>query len=133
MNNTKKIKIFKPLDFLVIFIILSLAVLSIFIMSSLRTSENLYAIIKQNGQVLHEYVLSDITDPIEIEVGDEIKLNIKIENSGATITHAGCDDKLCVGTGKLTAHGDVAVCVPSKTTVSIVSLNNTNNLDAITG
>ena len=53
--------------------------------------------------------------------GSASKYNIKIiaENGGIRFEHSDCKDKLCITSGELEKTGDVAVCLPAKTVITV--------------
>ncbi|MGN0550714.1 MAG: NusG domain II-containing protein [Acutalibacteraceae bacterium] len=128
----KKIKIFKPLDILVIIIILFVAVSYLMAMIFYSSSDDLSVVIRENGDIVYQCKLSDIDEKTEITAGENLKVKVLIEKDGATVTESECDNKICVNTGKLTRAGSTAVCLPAKVTVTLVS-GSENSLDATVG
>ena len=58
----------------------------------------------------------------------EPKVRIVAENGKIFFESAECEDKLCVSCGKLEKKGDTAVCLPSKTVITVAG----SDVDAVT-
>ena len=82
-------------------------------------SEGGYVEIKKNGEIIASYPLSENRE-VEIESENGYNLLI-IENGEAHIQDASCPDKLCMHQGPVSQNGETLVCLPNKTTVTVVS------------
>ena len=95
------IKLFKKGDIAVIAVILAVA--GIFALWQFLSSEKLTAVVTVNGEIV-------------------------VEKGKIYFKSSECTDKLCVSCGKLEKKGDTAVCLPSKTVVTVIG----SDLDAVT-
>ncbi|OEF98165.1 NusG domain II-containing protein [Desulfuribacillus alkaliarsenatis] len=79
----------------------------------------LMAKIERDGKKVAEIDLNEITETQYIEFDEGIKVTIEAEPGRIRFLHSDCPDQICVMTGWLTREGHIAVCLPSKTVVSI--------------
>lgn len=84
-----------------------------------KKSNSLIAEIKRDGNLVQNIDLNEVQKPQYIELENGIKMTIVAEKGRIRVLHADCPNKICVKTGWLTEPGDIAVCVPSDTTVRI--------------
>lgn len=84
-----------------------------------KPSDSLIAVITRDGKQITEIDLNKVQEPQYIEITDGIKLTIEAEKGRIRVLDADCPDKICVKYGWLTKPGDQAICMPSKTIVSI--------------
>lgn len=73
-----------------------------------------YAQVTVDGETVYRERLSQDN---EITLDNGIK--IKIENGEAYFLESDCKDKTCVKSGRLKKPGDVAVCLPNKTVLTV--------------
>ena len=110
----------KPLKKADIFIILGVAaaaVLFIFLRSARQ--ERRIAVITVDSAVTHRIDLDEVKEKITIKPDTDPEVVIAAENGEIYFESSGCRDKICVKSGRLTKAGDIAVCLPAKTVVSI--------------
>lgn len=76
-----------------------------------------YAVVYQDGTETARYSLSqDIT----VHIGDDETYNVLVIQDGeAAITEASCPNHLCIQQGKISADGEMIICVPNKLVVEI--------------
>lgn len=98
--------------------VITVAVLVFFIISLMSTDGG-YVELKKDGEIIAVYPLSQNRE-VEIESENGYNLLI-IENGEAYIKDASCPDKLCMRQGKVSRNGETLVCLPNKTTVTVVS------------
>ena len=122
-------KLIRPRDLLIAASVL-LAALAFFLYDSTRPAGE-EAVIRQNGEVIKTVGLSQVKEPYTIELSGEIPATLLIERDGVRFLSAGCPDKLCVRTGKISKAGQTAVCLPAKITVTIEG--GTPDVDGVTG
>ncbi len=92
---------------------------SVFFIISLMSADGGYVEVKKDGEIIASYPLSE---NIEVEIGDEKEYNLLIiENGKAYMKDASCPDKLCMHQGYVSQNGETLVCLPNKTTVTVVS------------
>ena len=120
-----KIKLFKKGDLFVIAAVIATALAFYFIGSG--GSSKPVAEISVDGVTVQTVDLSSVTDRIEITPNDEYNILIIAENGTIRFEHSDCEDKLCVSSGTLSESGDIAVCLPAKTVISVTG----SELDAV--
>lgn len=79
----------------------------------------LIAEIKREGKTVAEIDLNSIKDTQYITFDEGIKVTIEAKPGKIRFLDAQCPDRICVKTGWLTREGHIAVCLPSKTVVSV--------------
>ena len=89
--------------------------------------ESLTAAVTLDGEILAEYRLEEITQPVTLTL-DELSypLTLLVEGDGVSILHSDCPSQDCVHTGKITQAGQQIICLPNRL---IVSLTGTHDLD----
>ena len=117
---------------IILILVLLFCAFFIWLAFSLRTSENVIAVVEKSGETVREINLSALTEEISFEVEgcDGIKLKIKAENGKICFENALCDDLICVRTGYISKDGQTAVCLPAK--VSIYIKGGEKTIDAVT-
>ena len=90
-------------------------------------SESLTAVITVDGEVVQTVNLSAKEEKIIIP-DTQPKVKIVAENGKIRFDYAECEDKLCVSCGNLEKKGDTAVCLPSKTVITVAG----SDVDAVT-
>lgn len=111
------IKLFKKGDIAVIAAVF--AAVMIFTLWSNLSSKNVDAVITVNGAVVETVDLSAVTDRREIIPDTSPAVKIVAENGEIWFEYAECEDRLCVASGRLRKAGDTAVCLPSKTVITV--------------
>lgn len=86
--------------------------------------------VEQNGIVVYQQVLSEIKEPLRLEVTGESGqlVYIELDQTGAAIVESSCPDQTCVHTGKITKAGEATICLPERVSVTI----NGDTVDAMT-
>lgn len=79
----------------------------------------LIAKIERDGKVVTEVDLNAVTEKQYIDFEEGIPVTIEIEAGRVRFLRSGCPDQICVNAGWLTREGHIAVCLPSRTVVSI--------------
>lgn len=133
---SKSIKIWKPLDLLVILIVLAgAAACVLFTAGAGQDGGGLEAVIRQDGRTIKTIELSKLNGPEKFTVDGDIPVTVLLQRDGACVVESGCKDKICVKTGMLTRAGQTAVCLPAKVTVELktASGQTTGQIDAVTG
>lgn len=100
---------------LLIFIILACAL--VFFYFNFLKQDGEKAIISVNGQTVEEIDLASVKDEKILTLENGVK--IKAQNGAICFLESDCKDKICINSGALSKKGDVAVCVPNKTVISI--------------
>lgn len=135
--DEKNIKIWKPLDAIIICAVLAAAAACFFIMAGGTAHGGLKAVVRQSGAVVKTIDLSALDSPASYTVmGDgNLPVTILVEPGGVRVSQSGCKDQICVKTGKLTYSGQTAVCLPAKVTVELISGSQAEHdkIDAVTG
>lgn len=114
----------KKKDFILIFVILLIAVVSFGINHFTNA---------KSGKQIEIYVDNELYKTYDIDDEDEIKIEseegynvVKIHNHGAQITEASCPDKVCIHEGFITKPSESIVCLPNKVHIKIIT-DDTNN------
>lgn len=119
------IKLFKKGDILLVAAVAVIA--GIFFLWQLLNNESLTAVITVDGEIVQTVNLSAKEEKIIIpDTQPEVK--IVAENGKIRFDYAECEDKLCVSCGNLEKKGDTAVCLPSKTVITVAG----SDVDAVT-
>lgn len=109
-------------DFIIAFLVLSFALLlSYYYISKANTSENLVAVISQNGKIIQAINLSEIKagETKSINIDGTFSAIITAQHNKIRFESSSCPDKVCVHTGWLTKKGQSAVCLPNKIIIKI--------------
>ncbi|MBR0112424.1 MAG: NusG domain II-containing protein [Clostridia bacterium] len=110
----------KPLKKADIFIVLGVAALALlFIFLRGSKSERRIAVITVDSAVTDRIDLDEVKEKITIMPDTDPQVVIAAENGVIYFESSGCRDKICVKSGRLSKAGDIAVCLPAKTVVSI--------------
>lgn len=103
--------------------IIILAIFSYFIYNYFAntTSDELIVIIKQNGEVIKQFKITDTMEYQETFKWQGHSNTIKIKNNTVRIIAADCKDKLCINQGEISRQGESIVCLPNRFVVEIKS------------
>ena len=113
----------------IIIILVTLAVTGgILLFRYFSSSYHLTAVISVDGKVIEQIDLSSLDEVLTITPDTDIHTVIKAEKNAIYFESSECRDRICVSAGKLTKKGDTAVCLPSRTVISITG----DDIDAIT-
>ncbi|MBL4953930.1 NusG domain II-containing protein [Neobacillus sp. YIM B02564] len=116
---------FKKGDLFFIFLMIALLIIATLwlwnqhVQSESKENKSLIAEIKRDGRLVDKINLNKLKKPKYIKLEDGIHLTVLAEKGRIRVLEADCPNKICVKTGWLTKPGDMAICVPSNTTVSI--------------
>ncbi|MCQ4022872.1 MULTISPECIES: NusG domain II-containing protein [unclassified Ruminococcus] len=129
MKKFDKTPVFATSDIIIILFVALLALVSIlFIVNNKTSHENVS--VKLGGRVYAEYSLDKVGE-YEIVGENDIRLTLVVEHDGVRVKNAGCPDKLCEKTGKISAAGQSIICLPGKISVSLTG--GSENIDAAVG
>ena len=107
----------KFFPFILIFSLLALSIIGLVLIKSGNKSP--VAVITVDGVEVKRLELKEITEPVDISLGGEYDVKIRAQNREIFFVSSLCPDKICVNTGKLSKKGDVAVCMPAKTIITV--------------
>ncbi len=119
------VKLFKKADLIVIALIIAAA--GIFMFLGSRNSSNPVAEISVDGKIIQTIDLDSVKEKTEIKPDGDYNILIVAENGRIRFEHSDCKDKLCVASGNLEKSGDIAVCLPAKTVITVTG----SELDAV--
>ncbi|MBQ8763988.1 MAG: NusG domain II-containing protein [Clostridia bacterium] len=119
------IKFIKKGDIAVIGVIILIA--AAFMLWSNSKSEAVQAVITVDGEVIETVDLGSVKEKITVIPATSPRVVITAENGKIRFESAECEDKLCVACGDLSKHGDTAVCLPSKTVITVTG----SDVDAV--
>lgn len=111
-------KLIRKGDLLVIAVII-VAALAFALIGRQETAKPI-AEISVDGVTVQTVDLSSVTERTEITPNDEYNILIVAENGTIRFEHSDCEDKLCIASGELKRSGDIAVCLPAKTVISVI-------------
>ena len=119
------IKLIKKGDILIVAAVVIIA--GLFVLWQSINKNNLTAVITVDGEIIQTVNLSAKEEAVIIP-DTEPEVKIVAENGYIFFESAECEDKLCVSCGKLEKKGDTAVCLPSKTVITVAG----SDVDAVT-
>ena len=119
------LKFIKKGDIIIIAVILLAAAVFTFWNSS--KTESVQAVITVDGETVKTVDLANIKEKFTFIPATDPRVVITAENGEIRFESAECEDKLCVACGNLSKHGDTAVCLPSKTVITITG----SDVDAV--
>ena len=119
------LKFIKKGDIIIIAVILLAAAVFTFWNSS--KTESVQAVITVDGETVKTVDLANIKEKFTFIPATDPRVVITAENGEIRFESAECEDKLCVACGTLSKHGDTAVCLPSKTVITITG----SDVDAV--
>ena len=119
------LKFIKKGDIIIVAVILLAA--AVFTFRSSSKTESVQAVITVDGETVKTVDLANIKEKITFIPATDPRVVITAENGEIRFESADCEDKLCVACGTLSKHGDTAVCLPSKTVITITG----SDVDAV--
>ncbi len=119
------IKLFRKGDLAVIIAVIFAAL--IFAYFAYSGGEKPVAVISVDGVTVETVELYSLQEKRDFDLGGEYNIKIVAENGEIRFEHSDCKDKLCVNTGSLKKGGDVAVCLPAKTVITVTG----SDVDAV--
>lgn len=119
------IKLFRKGDIAVVAVIILIA--AAFMLWSNSKSEAPQAVITVNGEAVETVDLQSVKEKRIIIPDTSPSVAITAENGEIWFETAECEDKLCIASGKLSKHGDTAVCLPAKTAITVTG----SDVDAV--
>ena len=111
------LKFIKKGDIIIVAVILLAA--AVFAFWSNSKTESVQAVITVDGETVKTVDLANIKEKFTFIPATDPRVVITAENGEIRFESAECEDKLCVACGNLSKHGDTAVCLPSKTVITI--------------
>jgi len=94
-------------------VLILFAVLLLIFQTTKSTSDCI--VISQDGQILKEIDLHTVSEPFEMTVYFNDRFNtIHITDKTAYVSHADCDNQLCIEHGPLEKNGSPIVCLPNR-------------------
>lgn len=113
-------------DGVVIALVLLLAGVIVLLLARGQRGDTLYAEIYIDGTLTQRITLdADAEREIVLQEGNTITIN----GYAASISHATCEDQVCVRTGTLTRAGQSAVCLPHRVVLKLQAAE--NEVDAV--
>ena len=124
-------KIIKKSDLLLIPASLIVCVLVYFIMSRAGSAEPKKAEIYHENKLVFTVDLDAGTSETMVMPDNPNVVIEKSEDGSIRFSSSDCPDKVCVKTGKINLPGSVAVCLPNKTMIKVVSAR--SDIDIMAG
>lgn len=119
------LKFIKKGDIALIAVIILAA--AVFMVWNNSKTEAVQAVITVDGEIVKTVDLGNTKEKITFIPSTIPKVVITAENGKIRFESAECEDKLCVNCGELSKHGDTAVCLPSKTVITVTG----SDVDAV--
>lgn len=119
------LKFIKKGDIALIAVILIAA--AVFMFWNNSKTEAVQAVITVDGEIVKTVDLGNTKERITFIPATSPRVVITAENGKIRFESADCEDKLCVNCGELSKHGDTAVCLPSKTVITVTG----SDVDAV--
>lgn len=94
-----------------------------------NSDDQIIAVITRDNEIKSQIDLNKLNQQQYIYFNEEIKQVILVEKGKIRFLESECPDKTCVKTGWLTKPGAKAVCIPSKTVITVLGVN--ENIDGI--
>lgn len=109
----------KPMDALVVIIVVAFAVMTAAFAYGKNRGETLTATVKHRGQVAAQVALSTLTEEKKITIDGRYHLTVTLTKDGVSVTESDCPGQDCVHTGRITRAGQSIVCLPEQVIVTL--------------
>lgn len=109
----------KPMDALVVIIVVAFAVMTAAFVYGKNRGETLTATVKHRGQVAAQVALSTLTEEKKITIDGQYHLTVTLTKDGVSVTESDCPGQDCVHTGRITRAGQSIVCLPEQVVVTL--------------
>ena len=86
---------------------------------SAQADNRLIAKVEREGKTIAEIDLNALTETEYVYFDERIKITVEAEPGRIRFLESECPDQICVNAGWLTREGQIAVCLPAKTVVSL--------------
>lgn len=116
-------------DIAVILVFILLAGGIFFIVKN-NSKESSCAVIKKDGKVIETISLDKDCENFTVDGADNMSFTVR--NGKIAVFHSDCPDKICIKTGFISKKGEMAVCLPNRVSVEIVSSDD-DNADVVVG
>lgn len=126
-------KKFRPLDFFIIVLFLSAAVVFLALNMFENTGGDMIAVVRRDSEELLTVNLSEVSEPYIYCIDGDISVKIEFKHNSAEIIYSDCRDQICVNTGELHNAGQSAVCLPARVSLEIRNIETEAVLDGVTG
>lgn len=130
VNNTEnKRKFITKKEILLFSIIILICIIFSAIFSLMPDGEKI--VIESGSEELYSFNMSELKKPKKITVqgADELEVIIQVDSNGAVVIDAGCPDKTCVKSGRISKSGENIICLPARI---VVKITGGNGFDAAT-
>ena len=106
---------------LALILLLILSMSGVFIFKTLLAKPGATAVITQNGLIIHQIDLSQVSEPYELIIDNENggSNTVYLAKDKIKFIQANCPDQLCVQTGFLKTTSDISVCLPHSLMIHI--------------
>ena len=109
----------KPMDALVVIIVVAFAVMTAAFVYGKNRGETLTATVKHRGQVAAQVAMSTLTEEKKITIDGQYHLTVTLTRDGVSVTESDCPGQDCVHTGRITRAGQSIVCLPEQVVVTL--------------
>lgn len=91
----------------------------------------LRAEIRLDGQVVGEYDLAQLDQPLRLEIQGEYPLVLELSRDGVRVAETTCPGGDCMHMGTISAAGRQIICLPNRLVVTLVGAD--SNFDVMIG
>ena len=109
----------KPMDALVVIIVVAFAVMTAAFVYGKNRGETLTATVEHRGQVAAQVALSTLMEEKKITIDGQYHLTVTLTKDGVSVTESDCPGQDCVHTGRITRAGQSIVCLPEQVVVTL--------------
>ena len=104
-----------------------------FVRKNIQKNGDVFARVEQDGKVVSEIDLNDVTAPYEFDVDapDGGKNRIRVERGRICVIDADCPERICVNQGYIDDPSVPIVCLPHKLTITVTG--EAKEYDAVVG
>lgn len=117
-NISESVKLVKKSDFLILLALLAIAAVWIIIQNVSADNSRVVAVISHDGNIVQELELSNSRNGV-FSVPQTQSLQYEVNDGSIRFVNSKCADHRCEQYGYLNRSGQLAVCLPNKTTINI--------------
>lgn len=117
-------------DFIAVFTVAFVWILSLVPFFAYGRTANLKAVIYLDGEKHAEYTLAKYENPISVTVDGTGRNIVEISKNGVRVTESDCADKLEINGGTINKEGQSLICLPNRFLVKIEGGG--DEIDAVT-
>lgn len=120
-------KLIRKNDFILIAVVLAVCAV-LFFAPKIFDSNKKIATVIVDGKEAYTIDLSNVEKQYTINIDSDPETEITVDKDTIWFSHAECNDKICIKSGKLKSNGQSAACLPSKVAISISGGKSENDM-----